>query len=519
MRPILIPNTFDLLRLETSDGKSMFSVDNMALYVVDDNPSVPTNNGLGVLADAISCRIKQRINGEYELVMTYPMSGALFDQIELRAVIVAQANHTGTNQPFRIYRITKPLNGVVTIYARHLAYDLAGIVVRPFTANNVNAALTGLANNAMTLCPFSFFSSSMSTEAVFTNAVPTPIWSLLGGAEGSLLDVYGGEYIFDGYTIRLEHQIGADNGVSVRYGVNLTDLEQDASCANCYTGVVAYWEEEGTVVYSPVISAGGQYGYVKIMAVDMSGDFENEPTVEQLTEAAAAYIEANDIGIPKVSWKINFVPLDMTEEYKDTAALERVNLGDTVTVRFEKLGVDASARVNEIEWNVLLDRYVSVSLGSVRSNIADTISNQSRELSDVPNRADVQTVAARVSSALTADILGANGGYVRLVDGNGDGVPDTLYIADNDDPVNAVKVWRFNSSGWAASSHGYTGPFWPIANLQGGLPAELAVRALDVGYVDSNGVYHSGEATINGETGTIVCKQLFVNGREITGAE
>ena len=502
MKPYLISKDFDLQRLYDSAEKAVFDSNNLALYVQNPNPSIPANNGIGVLVDAISCVVTHQLNGEDEMQMTYPITGQLFDAIEPRAVIVADVERTRGNQPYRIYRITKPINGKVTIYARHLAYDLQGIVVEPFTASTIQAALSGLKTHAMTLNPFTF-STTRTTASTFRVNVPTSVWDLMGGQQGSLLDVYGGEYTFDGYNITLENRVGADNGVSVRYGVNMTDLTQDENVASCYTGVVAYWaNEEDGVVYSPVMSATGTYGYVKILSVDMSDKWENKPTVAQLKSAAATYITANEIGVPKVSWTVGFVPLDTTEEYKDLAVLERVSIGDTVTVKFERLGVDASARVNKIVWDVLQDRYDSVSLGSVKANIADTIAAQAREIANIPTKNEVKSLATQISTALTNAILGAQGGSVRLLDTDDDGEPDTLYIADNPDPAQAVKVWRWNYEGWGASSNGYDGPFVMGATLDGGLMADFITAGVlnaNLIKVISSGDVGSGYGACNSE--------------------
>jgi len=494
-KPYLIPKDFDLAQLCDSSGTPLFTSGNLALYVLKDAPSVPTNNGIGILGDAISCLAPHELNGMDELTMTYPITGQFYDQIEARAVIVANVGRTRGNQPYRIYRITKPLNGIVTVYARHLVYDLMGIPIEPFEASNISAALEGMKTHAMVNNPFTF-TSTRSTAAKFRVRVPSSAWALMGGQEGSLLDVYGGEYAFNGYNISLENHVGADNGVSVRYGVNMTDLKQDENISNCYTGVVAYWADEGgNVVYSPVVSAGGTYGYVKILSVDMSEKWENKPTKAQLISAANTYITANEIGVPKVSWTVGFVPLDITEEYKHLAILERVSIGDTVGVKFERLGVDAKARVIKIVWNVLRDRYESVSLGSYKANIADTIAKQAREIASIPNKAEVKSLAQQISATLTKAILGANGGTIRFLDTNDDGIEDTLYVADNEDPTQAVKVWRWNYEGWGASSNGYDGPFVMGATLDGGLMADfITAGVLNAGLVrvQSSGDIGSG---------------------------
>ena len=360
-------------------------------------------------------------------------------------------------------------------------------MVEPFTASTIGNALTGLKNHAMVNCPFSF-TTGRTTTANFSVTVPSSIWSLLGGQQGSLLDVYGGEYSWSGYTVTLSNRVGADNGVSVRYGVNMTDLEQDENCADCYTGVVAFWSGEEGVIYSPVISAVGDYGYVKILTLDMSAEYMTKPTVDELTTAASNYITNNQIGIPRVSWTVSFVPLSQTEEYKDIAPLETVSLGDTVGVHFARLGVDATARVRCVEWDVRMDRYLSVQLGSIKSTIADTIANNTTTLEKTPTKEEVLSL----SSLIAQGIMGANGGSVRFLDTDGDGEPDTLYIADNPDPAAAQKVWRFNYLGWAASETGYNGTFTMGATLEGGIIADF----ITAGTLSANrirgGIYRVG---------------------------
>ena len=505
MKPYLIPKDFDLAQLCDSSGTPLFTSDNLSIYVLKNNPSIPTNNGIGILNDAKSCLATYELNGIDDLQMTYPITGQFYDQIELRSVIVANVGRTRGNQPYRVYRISKPLKGVVTIYAHHLAYDLQGIPIEPFEASNISTALQGMKSHAMIYNPFTF-TSTRSTTAQFRVSVPTSAWALMGGQQGSILDVYGGEYTFDGYNITLENRVGADNNVSVRYGVNMTDLKQDENIASCYTGVVAFWKSEDEEVHSPVMAAGGKYGYVRILTVDMSDKWETKPSVEQLKSAASAYITKNEIGIPKVSLTVNWVPLDITEEYKHLAILERVGLGDTVSVAFERLGVDAKARVIKIVWDVLKDRYESVSLGNYKPNIADTIAGQAREMAQKPTKAETRFIAESIGRTLSVLAMGLNGGTVRFIDTNGDDEPDTLYVADNPDPALAVNVWRWDYRGWAGSKNGYNGPFVMGATLDGGILADfITAGVLNAGLVkilsegDIGSGFGNALATFNGQ--------------------
>ena len=463
-----------------------------------DRTSFPAgvDNGLGVLADAMSCKVTQELNGQYELELHYPVEGIHYEEIALRAILRATVGPDGKLQPFRVYRIVPSMNGTAAIYARHIAYDLGGYVVSPFTAADAPSAVAGIKSHALPAgMPFTL-GTDKTTVATLSVMVPTSAWGLLGGQRGSLLDVYGGEYEFDEWMVRLLTRRGADRGVSVRYGKNLTDLTQDANCANCYTGVVPYWRGNDVTVTAAPVYAEGDYGYVRLMPLDLSSSFEQRPTQAQLQAAATSYIKQNRLGVPAVSWDVKLTLLAQSSGYEDVAFLEQIYLGDTVGVYFHRLGVDAKARVNRIVWDCLLERYDSVALGSVKANIASTIAGQQREIDAKPSVSLVE----QISSGLAAALLGANGGSVRLLDANGDGEPDELYIADNSDPIKAKEVWRFNYKGWAASEKGYNGPFKMGATFTGGIQAWMVTAAnLVAGTISSE----QGNFLINLDGGTI----------------
>lgn len=433
------------------------------------------HNGYGILRDCISCEVTQELNGQYELSLKYPIEGIHFDAIVQRAIVLAKPEPDVQPQPFRIYRITKPLRGIVSIYARHIAYDMEGITASPFTAHSVADALFQLRASATTECPFDFYTDK-STAATMTVAVPATIWSLLGGAKGSLLDTYGGEYIFDRYNVQLLNRRGLDRGVSVRYGKNLTSLEQDENCASCYTGVYPYWTDfTGKLVELPekIVYAAGIYSYTRIRPLDLSDQWQQEPTEEQLRKRATRFMVDNQIGVPRVSWKIEYSQNQPSGESEHFKALERVSLGDAVSVVFPDMGVQASARVAASVFDVIADQYRSVFLGSVKANLAQTIVQQGAELR---HKASLTTME-RATMSLTGRILGATGGTVRFLDEDRDGLPDTLYIADHRDPTQARKVWRWNYEGWAGSVNGYGGPFTIGATLEDGLLAEAVTAA------------------------------------------
>ena len=473
-------------------------------------------NGQGALSDCISCQVTEERNGAYELQMEYPIDGIHYSEIAQRSILFAKPTPYEDPQPFRVYRITKPLNGRVTVYAQHLSYDLSGIPVSPFTVNSVTGAFSNFKTKAAVENPFTFWTDK-TTQAAFSVETPASIRSLLGGSQGSILDVYGGEYEFDRWTVKLWNQRGQDSGVTIRYGKNLTDLQQDENISNVATGVYPYWKsagEDATLVELPekIVNAPGTYNFTRVVPLDLSAQFDEQPTVAQLRARAQKYVEDNNVGIPTVSLTVAFQPLDQTEEYKNFALLERVNLCDTVTVEYPELGVSAKAKCIRTVYDVLKGRYARIELGDARANIADTILSQEEEIKKAPTTSFVQ----QIINASTAAILGANGGSVRFLDTNGDGEPDTLYIADDPDPQKARKVWRFNYEGWGASENGYNGPCKVSATLEEGMYADFITAGTFNGNLIKTGRIesHDGAVYFDLDASEITATKIIGKGNE-----
>lgn len=434
-----------------------------------------SHNGLGILNDCVSCVVTEEANGIFELEMEYPMDGIHYEDILNRSIIKAKPDQFREPQLFRIYHKSKPLSGIVSVSAEHISYDLSGIPVSPFVAESASHALQSLKNNAATECPFEFWTDK-ATSGKFTVSVPSSIRSKFGGSSGSILDVYGGEFEFDNFKVKLHQNRGFNRGVSIRYGKNLTNIKQDENCSNVATGIYPFWaNQDGELVELPekIVNAEGTYNFSRVKTVDFSQDFEQKPTTEQLREKATRYVKNNRIGVPIVSTSVSFAQLEQSIEYKGLKILEHVGLFDDVNVIFPALGVENTAKVVKLVYNVILDRVESVTLGSVKQNIASTIANQTQEIEKKPSLSNVQKIAASIS----ANILGANGGAIRLVDTNADGKPDELYVADHEDIEQAAKVWRWNYQGWAGSKNGYNGPFELGATLEDGILANAITAA------------------------------------------
>lgn len=454
------------------------------IILFDHDEEAFTSNGLGALPDAASCVVTEERNGGYEVEMEYPLTGSHFHDIQKQRILYVKPNPYDDPQPFRIYSITKPINGIVTVRAAHLSYDTSGTIVKcfPADAGSASAAMSYLKNFSVPSTPFTFF-TNVGKSGKMSVPKPSSIRALLGGNDGSILDTFGGEYLFDKWSISLLESRGADRGVTIRYGKNMTDLEQEDNDTDFYTGVYPFWYSEsadgGLVTLSAnngIVSASGTYDFVKIMPLDLSSEeFTKEttasegyittiekPTEAELLAAAQKYIADNKIGIPKVSLDVSFVMLAQTEEYKDFARLETVKLCDTVTVEFDKLGVKTTAKCIKTVYNVLTGKYNSIELGEPKASLAETVTNQGTLIEEASDKSYMERA---IQNATDLIMSGKLGGYVTVT-------KNEIYIADNQDLDQAVKVWRWNSGGLGYSKNGINGPFGLAMTQDGKIVAD-----------------------------------------------
>ena len=490
-----------------------------------------TTNGLGRMADAVSCRVTEERNGAYQLEMVYPVDGIHFADVAERMILYAIHDDRKDRQPFRIYEITRPMNGLVTIRARHISYDLNKIVVEPFTAGSCAAAMDGLRTHSATGNPFTFWTDK-ETVADFSSSVPAACRSLLGGSQGSILDVYGtGEYAWDHWTVKLYLHRGRDTGVTIRYGKNLTDLEDTVDVSGTYNAVYPYWysEEEGLVeltekvLYADLTDENGNPVDLptEVSPLDLSSAWETKPTEEQLRQRAARHLTNNTPWEESRNIKVSFVALWQTEEYKDVAALERLCLCDTVTAIHKGLGVKAKKKIIKVVYDVLLERYQSMELGDTTKSFtsalkADIASQMDGLRESVPSKSFLAQSIERATDLLR----GGMGGYVITVT-NANGQPIEQLIVDNPDLSQATQVWRWNINGLGYSSTGYDGPYTSAITMDGHIVADF----VDTGTLNANiikaGILSdtNGNTTLNMTTGALSANKLSVSSPNFTLTE
>ncbi|MBQ1573071.1 MAG: phage tail protein [Clostridiales bacterium] len=432
-----------------------------------------TTNGLGRLADAISCSVVEERNGIYELEMQYPVNGIFYDEITEGRIILAVPFDGGTSQPFTIYQITRPLNQIVTVKAQHISYMLSGIVVMPFTASSCVQALSNIETYSSTTNPFTF-STDKSVSANFKLEVPSPARAILAGSSGSILDTYGkGDYEFNRFNVILHTDRGSDNGVTLRYGKNITDIKSVIDMTSVYTGIVPYWADyDGnlvTLTEKVVLSSHtGDYPYKIIKPVDFSDKWENAPTEAQLRAAAQTYVNNNEGWKLKNNITVSFVALWNTEEYKDIAALERVKMCDVVHIIFPGLGINVDAKVIKTNYDVLQEKYNSITVGDSYNSFSSMFTELSEEVKN--SEKSQKSYMQKAIDHATDLISGGLGGHVVL-SRNADGEPEEILIMDTDDISTAQKVWRWNVNGLGYSSTGYSGQYGTAITMDGSIVA------------------------------------------------
>lgn len=471
-----------------------------------------TTFGLGTLIDTISCEVTEERNGLYECLLQYPITGQHYSLIAKECIVKAKPNDTSEPQAFRIYRITKPLNGIVTVYGQHISYDLANVPVLPFEFDSRSPTLI----LEKILAGDSRYTgwTDYSEAKPFSVTQPKSVRACLGGTEGSMLTKWHGEFEWDNFTVKLHQHRGQKTGVVIEYGKNLTDIEQDEDNSGVYTRLLPYavFTAEGAETETVVTLAEQTLPIVsdemvrrKTLIMDFTDRFESgtEITEGLLRAVANDYIKENPLGATIPSVTIAFEPLWKQPEY--SALLERVNLCDTVTIRHTALGVSITATVISTVYNTLAERYVSITLGSAKSSMITTIAEVQSSVQKVENTVDrfPKLLKTAINSA-TSLITGQTGGYVVL-HGDKNGQPYELLILDAPTIEDAVNVWRWNVNGLGFSSNGYNGPFTTAITADGQIVADFITSGSLVANIIKAGVIQSqdGSSWWDLETGEV----------------
>lgn len=446
-----------------------------------------TTNGIGLLTDAVSCTVTEERNGAYETTLVYPAKGHLAEYIAEDAIIKAKANDTDEPQLFRIYKSGKQIGSNTTWNAEHISYELTGNPVERFSVSGVNAeqALNRLLAAAVFKHKYTG-TSDITTVNSTSIADVVSVRKALGGVKGSILDTWGGEYHFNNYRIELLKARGADNGVTIEYGKNLTDAKQERNIANIVTAIFPYAKytpegEENEVYISlkekTLVHAGAaDYAYKRCEIVDFSSEWESGTiiTEDMLRVKAEAYLEKISTE-PDINITLSYAQLKKTKDYKNIQVMENVALCDTVTVRIDKLQIEATAKIVKVKYDSLKEHYDTMEIGSVRTNLTKQLTATQQEVTESikKNQTRAEQIKKQIEQTIadtTAAITGNSGGYVVLYPEKN---PQEIYILDQPELSKAKNVWRWNLAGLGHSSTGVNGKFTTAITADGQIVADF----------------------------------------------
>lgn len=433
------------------------------------------NTILGNITDCTGCTATEERNGIYEAKFTVPMQSDIYGKIQTGRFISAKPNDISNNQKFRIYkRFDDKIAKTTTFYCEHIRYKLAGIPVAPDTYSGTPASiLSDMLTSVNANTEFSAW-SDISTVKDITMEIPSSAGAMLAGQKGSLLDTFGGEYEFDNYTVKIHQNRGQEKKTEIRYRKNLTGFTCTEDTTNTYTHVYPYYRNEDSVYVQLdnkiiTLANASNLPFVRCYFLDLSAEFDTPPTKAQLQAKANVFINANDLDTISRHYKVSFVPLWQTEEYKNLAVLERCSLCDTVTVIHEKEKV--KAKIIKTVYDVLNERYISIEMGNAKSNFAQTVGQQLKQVDDTIN--STKSFLQQSIERQTKRITGNRGGYVVMNDDNQDGYPDEILIMNDLSIGAATKLWRANLSGIGYSNNGYNGPFELAMTMDGEINASM----------------------------------------------
>lgn len=357
-----------------------------------------TTQGFGALSDCISCEVTEELNGAFTLEMTYPLNGLHNEYIATGNVIVAKPSHNQSKQAFRINQIKKSFANNIEVYANHISYDMSGYYLRSsYTYNSLSAlftAINGFTWDYLSTYYHQFtFDTDKTSSAKFVMPQMQTLRSWMGGQDGSIIDVYGGEWSYDNFSVFLNQRRGQDTGIRISYGKNLAEYEKQKDY-NDYSHVIAFWKKSDTYKFGDPVSTGMTCPF-RSTYTDATKAFENQPSTADLNTYAQQQIN-------KMNPSAQTITVTPAQIGNDV-----LGLGDGILVCYESV---LSTRVIKTVWDVLAGEYKSLQLGTLKANITDTIKALNTGPSGDSGALDPMDYVTEISN-------NTNDGYVKWASG------------------------------------------------------------------------------------------------------
>lgn len=329
-----------------------------------------------------TCEVELTVEGIAELTLEHPIDDLGRWEYLVNDNVIAAPTPYSKKQLFRIYDYTKT-ETEVTAYARHIFYDSAGemlVDVRPTDKTGQEALdiiLSGTKYKAKT---------DIKTRSTAYYIRKNIMEAIGGDDENSFINRWGGERMYDNFTVIINDRLGGDYGACAEFGRNMTGIEADISIDDVVTRIipVSYnghtLEGEEPWIDSPLIGSYAnprtaviKFEDVKLLEDCQEGE-EGFSTLELLREELKRRCTKeyeNGLDKPKVNYKVDLVEVANTEDYKDYKKLTTIGIGDDVLTKDRKLKINVTARCIRLVYDCIEEENAEVELGNFIENYFD----------------------------------------------------------------------------------------------------------------------------------------------------
>ena len=404
-----------------------------------------------IILKPTKCRIHKQDNGEY--YADIECSTDYSDYIKNGNIVVCPTP-TG-NQAFRF--LNPELNKTkIKVKAKHVYYDSENYLIQDsyVVDKNCNQALEHLNAATDNKSPFTTVSDVTSINSFRC------VRKSLNEAVNVVLERWGGHLVRDNFNIAVRSSIGADNDVTIRYGKNLKEIQKTEDWNNVITKILPVGKD-GLLLDEVYLYSEQQYALPYTKTVSFNQDIEQEENEtddaytfrlkEDLRQQATAYLAENCV--PKINYTVK-------------ADIEKItDIGDTIEVIDETLGIDLITHVIFFEYDAILEKFVEIEFGNSKEKLSNLMSNVSANTSQQITQRD-QELSAKLSDELSSaadKIWGALGNSYCIYQG------DQILIVDKLPKEEATNVMRINSAGIGFSTSGINGAFTSAWTLDGTL--------------------------------------------------
>ena len=360
-----------------------------------------------MLSDCISCTAVEEINGIFECTLTLPRNTEYAQYLAVGKFLYIKVSPASDCQFFRIYKISVSLSGELTVYAEHIRYILNYYPCRMVTASGLYLFLLNIPVINYGTMPFTFTTTQEMSELSGTIDIHSvrSVGDVLCGSEGSITDIFGGEWEFNNYTCRLVRNRGANKNVVLQYGYDINDCNRDVEIQNAYTHIFPYYEwtlTDGSIATITLTHKDLESKYPEIEAADLikiDNSFQSGDIMKIYSINLAAYVNLdlrvgywNGLNIRPIAenWlsehlaELLGVKVSTTLDFayiKNNMALNNCELGDTVRLRVPALNLETTTRIQKTEYDTLSECYKSIDVGTIKSGIDTAICGNSRNIS------------------------------------------------------------------------------------------------------------------------------------------